>query len=394
MSQEYFAAQEARDLIGHLNSKYGLSTSGSGLARAGRFHGLSGMWERNYKAYYSNNLEELWSESGIRRTGEQGELIKMSVNQARSLVGEFNSLIGKNRLAFEAISGPSDAKTLTSSRLANAIAEQEVVDKKVDLKRSSLLEFGAVLGSGFIVPTWDNNLGDLTKAIDGQMIPTGDVRIDILSPDRVYYDYLTPDFFDLDHVLIETSKNRWDLIAQFPQFKKELMSLPSARRRLVVDREDQNDDTITVWEFYHRSSPALPNGRLSIFACEKTVFFDDENPYGFIPVIPYQPQKILGTGIGYPIFTELLPLQEMLDASFSTIASNQAAFGVQTITVANQSDIGVQDLGGCRFLKYNMQANGGGEPKSLDLLKTPPEIFKFAELTLLPSGQYMVSKHG
>lgn len=388
--QKYFAADTAENLIGHLESEMGLSftsKNSTSSSNAG-LSGMANMWDRNFRAYYSGNLDDIWNGGGVRFAGNEGELIKMSVNQARALIGEFGSLVSKQRLSFEAIAGKSDAKTFQSARLANAISDQLVKDEKLDIKADSMLEHSSVLGSGYIDLSWNPTAGRILSRNNMGIKYSGKLEYRELSVYDVFYDYMQTDFYNLDWLVVCWDENRWDLIAQYPQLEKEIRALPSIEPRFVFN-SGRHDERVKVMKFIHRNSPAMPEGRLCVFASANAVFFDEVNPYGFIPVVSCTPNRILGTGIGYPLFTELLPLQEMIDSGFSTIASNQAAFGVQSILVPNNADINVHDIGGLNFIKYNMQ-QGGGEPKALQLTNTPPEIFKFIEL--LVSNQMQISK--
>jgi hypothetical protein len=74
---------------------------------------------------------------------------------------------------------------------------------------------------------------------------------------------------------------------------------------------------IYVYEFYHKPTPALPQGRMTIYASGTCVFEDGENPYGQIPGRFLKFEQIIGTGLGYPMLSNLLPVQELLDHSFS-----------------------------------------------------------------------------
>jgi len=387
--EKYFAADTAENLIGHLESEMGLSFSQkAGSATYTGLTGMSNIWDRNFRAYYSGNIDDIWNDGGVKFTGNEGELVKMSVNQARALMGEYNSLVSKSRLAYEGIAGRTDAGTFKSARLANALSEQLVTDEKLDLRADSMLEHSGVLGAGYIDLAWNPTGGKVITKNELGSKYTGKIEFKNLSVYDIFYDYMNPDFYSLDWLVVCWEENRWDLIAQYPNLEKEIRALPSVEPRFVFN-SGRTSEKVKVMKFYHKNSPAMEGGRLCVFSDPNTVYFDNENPYGFIPVVSCIPSRILGTGIGYPLFSELLPMQEMIDSGFSTIASNHAAFGVQSILVPNNSDINVHDIGGLNFIRYNLQA-GGGEPKALQLTSTPPEIFKFIDLLI--NNQMTISK--
>ncbi len=94
-------------------------------------------------------------------------------------------------------------------------------------------------------------------------------------------------------------------------------------------------------------------------------------------------EKMHGVCLGYPILSNLLPLQEMIDHSFSAIATNQAAHGVQNVIAPRGSAVSLNDIGGMNFISYTPQnIPGGGKPEALQLTKTAPETFQFIPMLL------------
>jgi hypothetical protein len=75
---------------------------------------------------------------------------------------------------------------------------------------------------------------------------------------------------------------------------------------------------------------------------------------------------------------DLLPIQDAINSLYSTVLTNQHAFGVQNILNPRGSDVNVSSLaGGLNLIDYNPQA---GKPEALNLTQTPPEVFKFIEM--------------
>src|SRR5690606_12620410 len=75
---------------------------------------------------------------------------------------------------------------------------------------------------------------------------------------------------------------------------------------------------------------------------------------------------------------DLMPLQEALNVTVSTVFTNQEAFGVQNVLIPEGSNLtATQLVKNLVALKYNPAA---GEPKALQLTATPAEIFKAIEM--------------
>lgn len=108
------------------------------------------------------------------------------------------------------------------------------------------------------------------------------------------------------------------------------------------------------------------------------VLADAPMPYRMLPIFRIVPGDILGTPYGYTPMFDILPMQEAINSIYSTVLTNQNAFGVQNIYVPRGADISVNQLeGGLNVIEGNQQA---GKPESLNLTHTPEEIFKFMQI--------------
>lgn len=142
--------------------------------------------------------------------------------------------------------------------------------------------------------------------------------------------------------------------------------------------KEEKTDLIPIYEFYHRRSDALPDGRYMIIISPKAVAYDGPLPYRFIPVFRMAPSDILGTPLGYTPMFDCIPLQETVNALYSTVATNQNAFGVQNILLPKGANINTTELsGGLNILEYEQ---GMGKPEALNLTQTPAEIFNFIKM--------------
>ncbi len=261
------------------------------------------------------------------------------------------------------------------------------------------MENALVCGNGFLKTVWRTDLGEpYTRDENGTLIYTGGVDISVCTVFDVFYDITYPDWDQLSWVEVRTLKNRWDLIAQHPELEQEILALPSVSeqrgpntwfQRTLVD-----DDSVFVYEFFAKPSPSLPKGRMVMYADDKTIFFDGENKYNCLPVEPMTPEMVLSSGLGYPMLSNLLPAQEMMDNTLSAIATNQAQFAVQSVTIPRGSNINVQELNGMRFVSFTPQnVAGGGKPEALQLSQSSPESFKFIDLLSNNLGE-MIGMNG
>lgn len=388
-SKQYFMTYDAEDLASELDT-YHKKYMSSGMNPVYR------MWLRNTYAYYSTILDaETWITS-LAFAGEQGELVKMSIPQARGLIRQLVTLVTKQKLAFNAIAEKAGVDVTEEKRIANALAVQTVDKQRLDLLVEYLVEKALVVGTSFIATRWRSDWGTprAVNQVEGggeQVIYDGDLEVSVHDVQDLTYDFTVERWEDLNWAEVRVKRNRWDLAAQHPELEKEILALPSISQEVSskASFDYDNVDMVYAYELYHKPTPSLPRGRFMAYSDKKTIYHDDVNKMGKIPIEQYKPETITGIGFGYPMLSSLLPAQEMLDHSYSCLATNQSALGVQNITVARNAGINVQQINGLNFFEYSPQdATGGGRPETLDLLKSAPELFKLPE-TMLSSMQQL-----
>jgi hypothetical protein len=369
MSKEYFATEDtetaAKFLMRFISDKTTtMNNSGTAL-----FH----MWDKNISMYYQNALSD-----SLSYGGSQGEVAQLSVPQARSFVRQTISLVCKQKLKFKSITRSKDYQAYAVSKIVDAKSSELTRNQNLDSQLERFTETCYLYGSSFWHVSWNSEGG---KLLNGT--PTGDVNISYLTPRDVFYDWTIKNWKDLNYCVVREKVSRYDLMAKHPELKDEIEKLPKAESNydnslnnsLEYTNTKENSDNVYLYTFYHKPSPSLISGRMIILASEKVVIYDSENPYECIPVVPAIPERLDDYLLGYPLFSNLTGLQEMLDHNFSVVASNQSAFGLQTVLNPRGSNINVTQLSGIQWVDYTPQgADGGGKPEPLALAKTAPEI--------------------
>lgn len=364
-----------------------------------RQNGLLAVWRRSYNAY--NKATEN-HRGQLESTGEQLEYTKISINHYRSLLQHKVSLSIKDRPAFEPIATNTDHKSMTQTILAKGLLEYYTRDKNLEsvLKRS--VEFALRYGEGYVRAIWDSAAGDV-YAVDPDTqkeVNEGDIEYESLAPIDVIRDTNVDDADSNDWFIIRTFKNRFDLIAQYAtvpeeasdEVVKEISKLRDkilganskdqvSRDGLTIAAHGQKTQLIPVYEFYHKKTPAVPNGRVTTFIDNETILIDGPLPYKKIPIFPLFASNIDGSPFGYSVAFDLLPLQEAIDGLHSAIITNQKTFAVQLIALPRGSGINEQTIGeGLSVLFYEpSSAPGGGLPQAINLTATPQEVFNYVK---------------
>ncbi len=376
---EYWLKQEPEDVCQKLMSFHNQWVNWNGAP-------FKQMWLRNYIAYYSAVLHPGSWDTSLIFEGVQGELIRFYTPKARTLIRQLTSIVTKQRLSFSAsASQGSGTSTMDQVKLGNAISDQIVKQQRLDNKADQLVEGSLVLGIWFTKVAWRTDWGE-DHVIDdrGNKVTNGNVEICTLSPFNVFWNTALP-WDEQPWVECRVKRNKWDLIAEFPDLKEEILAVPSMTEQRGphnwVDNQLPDDDLIYVYEFYAKPCPSMPEGKMLIYADQNTIFYDGPNIYGCIPIEANTPELALDSGLGYSKLTDLMGSQEMFDNSLSAVATNQSSFAVQNVAVPRGSNINVNELNGMNFIEFTPQQGvaGGGKPEPLNLSQTAPETFKFTD---------------
>jgi hypothetical protein len=370
----YFAAKPSTEAASILMKRVESWTNQ--LNGLGYLDKIRDMWRAYHGAYFRDTT----SGHQITFGGEQGELAQLPVNHFRNITQHIIVMTTSNRPIMQARATNSDYKSLVQTTLANNILDYYMREKHLEKYFKIAVEYAIVLGSGFIKLDWNASKGEVFDYIEETKTPIyeGDVEFTNLSPFDVYFDS-SKESQDHDWYVVRSFKNRFDLAAKYPEYAERIKQLQTKtdleKFKLGVINFQEETDDIPVFEFYHRRTESMEDGRYMMFVAEDIVLQDLPLPYRVLPIFRISASDILGTPFGYSPMFDLLPLQEAINSLYSTILTNQSAFGVQNVLVPRGSDIDIQNLsGGLNVVEYNATA---GTPAPMNLTNTPAEIFEF-----------------
>lgn len=373
MEKKYFAAKDAKEAANIILNK---AENHYNLLRANAY--LSKL-RRMYFFYHGAFYTDIGNGHNISFNGEVGEIAQLAVNHIRNIGQHMINTITAVRPAFEARAVNTDYKSQAQTILANGLLDYYMREKKLESYLKKAVEQAVVLGSGYIKMEWNATTGAEVDFDEETETPIyeGDVQFTNLSPFDVIFDGTKSEFNEQDWILCRAFKNKYDLSAKYPELADRIDSLPSVNDLFKYTAFSTSDDTddVPVYEFYHKRTEALPMGRYMLFLSDDVVLSDGPLPYDDLPVYRLSPSDILGTSFGYTPLFDIMPLQEAINSLYTTILTNQNAFGVQNILVPRNADIVPNMLGGgLNVIEYNQQA---GKPEALQLTATPAEIFNF-----------------
>lgn len=369
----YFAAKEADETAGILLTK--AEQWFRSLDTTGYLNKLRTMWAAYHGAYFTDNGES----HSITFAGEQGELTQIGVNHLRNICQHMLNMITSTRPSMQARSINTDYKSLVQTKLANGLLDYYMRDHRLEEYLKTAVEYAIVFGSGYIKLEWNATKGEVYDHNEelGVDIREGDLEFMNLSPFDVMFDTNREDKKH-DWVLCRSFKNRFDLSAKYPELEEEILALPTKNELQHFAQfgfSYDETDLIPVYEFYHKRTESMPDGRYILFVSNDVVLLDSPMPYRNLPVYCISPGTFLGTPYGYTPMFDLLGLQDAVNSLYSTVLTNQTAFGVQNILVPKGADVSVSELsGGLNIIEANQQY---GDIKPLNLTQTPKEIFDF-----------------
>lgn len=374
----YFASKEPKDVAYILLEKsktfFNVLESNSFLEK------LRKMW----RAYYGAYQNDVGYGHQIDFTGEQGEYVSMPVNHFRNLAQHIYVMITQNRPTMDARAVNTDYKSLAQTYVANSVLDYYMREKRLEDAIKKATEMAVVLGAGYIKLEWNATAGELydVDPDTGEFNYEGEVEFTNLSPMDVVVDG-TKESWNNEWILTRTYANRFNLMAKYPEHADKIKGLPSkndaTNYRLTVFTNDDTDD-VAVYEFFHKRTEAMPDGRYLLFVDSDIVLLDTKMPYRTMPIFRIAANDILGTPYGYSPIFDVFPLQEAMNALYSSIMTNQNAFGVQNVFVPRNANLSVANLdSGMNVIE------GDAEPKPLNLANTPKEIFDFLQMLIRDS---------
>lgn len=382
MDNVYFALKPGPDAAEVLLEK--IDSWSMLINTTGYLDKLKASWRAYFGAYYTD------ASNGHQITfgGEQGELTQFPVNHYANLASHIITMTTSTRPAMDARAMNNDLKSGAQTKLANGILDYYLREKNLEQYLKQAVEHAVIMGAGFISLGWNATAGEIYDYMDDEQtgepdldrpIYEGDIEFRNHSPFDVVMDG-TKENQQHDWYIIRSWKNRYDLAAKYPEWAEKLLGLQT---KSEIERytfgiktlANEETDDVPIYEFYHKKTEAVPNGRYMLF-CESDIVLQDIGlPYRVLPVFRIAYRELLGTPYGYTSMFDCLPLQEQLNALYSAVATNQNTSAVQNFwTKPNGGLIVSQLAGGMNLIESN------DKPEVLTLCSTPKEVFDFINI--------------
>lgn len=396
--EKYFASDTAEEAVDTLSDKS--KEWFRGITDTDYIEKIKRSWRSYHGQYYDRGHT-------LSSGGEQGELVNLAVNHYRNLARHIHVMVTSTRPSFRCRAVNTDRKSLIQANLGNGLLDYYMREMKLEKIIKDAVEYAIVLGSGYVKLEWNSTKGRIYDYVepdeseifdfdengdpvgeDGQVLKAfpiyeGDIDFKLMSPFDVVFDSTKENYSQNDWVLCRTFVNKYDLAAKYPEVSEKILRQETKdqiqkRSNRVLGKSVNETVDIPVYEFFHKRTESMPNGRYLLYVDKEAILEDTVMPYRSLPVYRITPSDILGTPYGYTDMFDLLPLQEMLNSLYSTSATNVNAFGVQNILNPRGNDVQIDQVAeGMNFIEYNAQM---GKPEPLQLVQTSPEVYQLIQL--------------
>src|ERR1019366_1608009 len=307
--------------------------------------GFMNLWRRSFAFFY--NSARLGGR--INPVGAKLELQSISMDDYPNLLRNILVLATAQLPSMQTLCANGDEKTLEQNKISQQVLDYEVRTHRVNDFVVQAAEDALWAGEGFIYKGWNPNLGEevapdanpdtMQPELDenGQQrtLHVGDWEFENLTCLDIIRDVDCLSYKALEWVTVRRFQNKWNLIAQYPQFKDEIQraawALTDKRNSKFGYSAVNHRDLVPTFEFFHNKTQAVPMGRQTLFLDADTVLFDGPLAYSGRPLYRCAYAELRNNPFGWTVGYSLLPLAETNNRLTSTLLTNVATFGVTRV---------------------------------------------------------------
>jgi len=339
-------------------------------------------WFENWrKLYYAYNPNRYVAGQTIM-AGESNEYRTIKVNHFRNLLEHIQTLSITDRPAWQPQSTNSDSSSQKQTIIAAGVLDYMMREKRVERHLRDATRNALLFTEGFVSERWEPQAGNaIAQDQDtGEKRHDGDIKYSSHEPVDVVRDPNLKHFSQRSWIVLRTYENKYDLAKRYTEYQDEIidcnLGVSNVNHYMAGQFMDRSIETdlISVLNFYHVKSPACPEGRQITMLPDGTVLTDSILLYKHLPIHRIVANDQPGTPMGMSVSLDLLPLQEMLDAHYSTILSINENFSIPKILLPTGSNIMADTLSqGFQAISYNAQS---GKPEVMIMPTAPDGLFK------------------
>lgn len=344
--------------------------------------GLLNLWRRSFAFFY--NSARLGGR--VNPVGPKLEMQSISMDDYPNLLRNVLVLTTSQLPSMQTLCSNGDEKTLEQNKTSQQILDYETRAHRVNDYIVQAAEDALWGGEGFIYKGWNANLGaevapdanvdTMEPILDEQgnqkTLHVGDWEFENITCLDLIRDVDELSYNSCQWVIARRFRNKWDLIAQYPQFKDSIQraswALTDRRNSKFGYTAMNHRDLVPTFEFFHNKTLAVPQGRQTLFLDPETVLFDGPLAYGSRPVYRCSYAELRNNPFAWTVGFSLLPLAEANNRLTSTLLTNVATFGVTRVLNPRGANISLQALAtNLAIVDYSPVGPTGGKPEVLNM---------------------------
>ena len=372
MAKTYWAAEEKGKIAGEILAR--VKDNREYIISAGYISELRKSYRTFYGTSYIENIDQ--------------SLKAIHLNHYANLIRHVHVMITSQRPAWEPRAINSDLESQATTLLASGLLDYYMREKHIEKKLNQSTEKSLFLREGWISLDWNATGGEIygENPDSGEPIYEGDVEVNTHTLLDITRDYRRR---DMNHqwYIVRKFKNKYDLAAKYPELAEKITALRGDNKfdlefelnisKMGNQNKEYDSDLVPTYTLYHDKTDALKEGRMTEVLDSDLMLFDGPLPYKRPYVFCITPSQYYENAYGHSNAMDLLPVQDAHNMTVSAILTNQAANAVQNFQVPKGAAPKVtQVMDGLNIWEYDPKA---GKMEPMDLLKTAPEVFKFAE---------------
>jgi hypothetical protein len=323
--------------------------------------GKADRWRRSANLVYGVDPDSSRRSTDVTFAGDGGNLTQLRSNMYRRLAEATHVLVTGSRPAWTAGVSSSDSEAVDAIPIANELLDYALTRLNGEHAAGRVAWNAYIYSEGHLSVRWNEAVGQALDAdAEGRVMRSGDVIMMAHRPDEVVRDTKLGEQTANDWIILKTQMNRWDLAELYPAYRDEIVNtdkrddLDDIAESLVygVSDVDQGDsgDLVTVYELFHRETPAVPSGRYALLVGNHIVAVGP-NKYGDIPVYSMIPDKEPGQPFGYSSGWDLMAMQQALDSTLTSMVSTTENLGQPGIWGGPGGAVGVDNIKGFAWLQ-------------------------------------------
>ena len=326
--------------------------------------GVAYVAQRSYRAYYGSHLNSSQDGAlfggaggaGIERAGKKGEIAKTKANHFRNVILHAIQLATSTQPAFKSVAVNNDYKSQAQALLSDNIWEYYYKEHALNKLRIDTLETAYISGEGFAFAPFNDAAGKPVIADQsGKEIFDGDIEYHgNLSTFDVARDVESRDAHIQNHswVIVRFRVNKWDLAAAYPDSKADILGSTNVEDTynsnlsgewLRASSEEYDTDQIQVFTFLHKKSPAMTQGRATVFVGGGIL---DDGPFDYdkYPLYRVAAANVKDTCVGYSPAFDLIAIQHGLDICTTAVMTNNANNAIQKIWTKKNDPLTLDEI--------------------------------------------------